>query len=107
MGDSVDIRQLSDPDFLAERARVRETIEALQGRLAERDDEFIERAFGLDGGNAVNHGDLVAVSLSNLREYGDDAARWLAIEVLRSDEAAPEDDDLVIRLQSLQDRLGA
>jgi hypothetical protein len=44
MGDSDGIRQLSDPDFLAERARVRETIEALQGRLAELDDEFIKRA---------------------------------------------------------------
>lgn len=39
-----DIRQLSDPDFLAERARVRDTIEALQERLAELDDEFIKRA---------------------------------------------------------------
>lgn len=44
MGDSDDIRQLSDPDFLAERARVRETIEALQERQAELDDEFIKRA---------------------------------------------------------------
>jgi hypothetical protein len=44
MGDSDNIRQLSDPDFLAERARVRETIEALQGRLAGLDEEFIRRA---------------------------------------------------------------
>lgn len=44
MGDSDDIRQLSDPDFLAERARVREAIEALQERLAELDDEFVNRA---------------------------------------------------------------
>jgi hypothetical protein len=44
MGVSDDIRQMSDPDFLAERARVRETIEALQERLAELDDEFLERA---------------------------------------------------------------
>jgi hypothetical protein len=44
MADSDDIRQLSDPDFLAERARVRETIAALQERLAELDDEFINRA---------------------------------------------------------------
>jgi hypothetical protein len=44
MGDSADIRQLSDPDFLAERTRVRETIEALQERLVELDDEFINRA---------------------------------------------------------------
>lgn len=44
MGDSDDIRQLSDPDFLAERTRVREAVEALQERLADLDDEFINRA---------------------------------------------------------------
>ena len=44
MDDNDDIRQLSDPDFLAERARVRETIEALQERLADLDEEFIKRA---------------------------------------------------------------
>ena len=44
MADSDNIRQLSDPEFLAERTRVRETIEALQERLAELDDEFITRA---------------------------------------------------------------
>jgi hypothetical protein len=44
MGDSDDIRQMTDPDFLAERTRVRETIEALTERLAELDDEFIRRA---------------------------------------------------------------
>jgi hypothetical protein len=53
----------------------------------------------------VNHGDLVEVSLSNLREHRADAARWLAVEVLLSDEAGLEDDDLVIRLHTLQDRL--
>lgn len=55
----------------------------------------------------VNHGDLVEASLSNLREHRDDAARWLAIEVLLSDPAALEDDDLVTRLGTLQDRLEA
>ena len=44
MDDSDDIRQLSDPDFLAERARVREAVEALQERLAFLDDEFVKRA---------------------------------------------------------------
>jgi cell division protein FtsB len=44
MGDRADIRQLSDPDFLAERARVRETIEALRERMADLDDEFTKRA---------------------------------------------------------------
>jgi len=44
MADSDDIRRMSDPDFLAERARVREAIEALQERQAELDDEFTKRA---------------------------------------------------------------
>ena len=35
---------MSDPDFLAERRRVRDSIEALTGRLAKLDDEFIRRA---------------------------------------------------------------
>ena len=39
-----DIRQMSDPDFLAERRRVRQTIEALQERMAVLDDEFLKRA---------------------------------------------------------------
>jgi hypothetical protein len=44
VADSDDIRAMSDPDFLAERARVREAVAALQQRLAELDDEFINRA---------------------------------------------------------------
>jgi hypothetical protein len=44
MGVSDDIGQMSDPDFLTERSRVRETIEALQERLGELDDEFLKRA---------------------------------------------------------------
>jgi hypothetical protein len=39
-----DFSAMSDPDFLAERRRVRETIEALAERLAKLDDEFIRRA---------------------------------------------------------------
>jgi hypothetical protein len=55
----------------------------------------------------VNHGELVEASLSNLREHRDAAARWLAIEVLLSDEAALEDDDLASCLHALQGRLEA
>lgn len=36
---------MNDPDFLAERRRVRETIEALQRRYAELNAEFDRRAF--------------------------------------------------------------
>ena len=57
--------------------------------------------------DATTHGDLVEASLGNLREHRDDAARWLAVEVLLSDEAALEDDDLVTRLHNLQSRLEA
>jgi hypothetical protein len=53
----------------------------------------------------VSHSDLVEASFSNLRDHRDDAARWLAIEVLLSDEAALEDGNLVNRLHRLQDRL--
>ena len=56
---------------------------------------------------AITHGDLVEASLGNLREHRDDAARWLAVEVLLADEAALEDDDLVLGLHTLQDRLEA
>jgi hypothetical protein len=55
--------------------------------------------------STVSHSDLVEASLSNLREHRDTAARWLAIEVLLSDESALEDDDLATRLHTLQDRL--
>jgi len=57
--------------------------------------------------SAMNHSDLVEASLSNLREHRDTAARWLAVEVLLSDEAAIEDDGLVTRLHALQGRLEA
>lgn len=55
----------------------------------------------------ASHSDLVEISLSNFREHRDEAARWLAVEVLLSDEAALEDDDLVDGLCRLQDRLEA
>jgi hypothetical protein len=54
---------------------------------------------------AVTHTDLVEISLANFREHRADAARWLAVEVLLSDEAALEDDALVDGLGRLQDRL--
>jgi hypothetical protein len=53
----------------------------------------------------VSHSDLVEASLSNLRDHRDEAARWLAIEVLLSDEAALEDGNLANRLHRLQERL--
>jgi hypothetical protein len=44
MSDSDDIRAMSDPDFLAERTRVRETIETLQDRDRLLTEEFDRRA---------------------------------------------------------------
>jgi hypothetical protein len=55
----------------------------------------------------VTHSNLVEISLANLREHPADAARWLAVEVLLSDKAVLEDDDLVDGLCRLQDRLEA
>jgi hypothetical protein len=39
-----DFTLMDDPDFLAERSRVRSDIEALQERMSRLDDEFIRRA---------------------------------------------------------------
>jgi hypothetical protein len=44
MSDSDDFAAMSDPDFLAERTRVREAIEALTERIAKLDTEFTRRA---------------------------------------------------------------
>lgn len=55
----------------------------------------------------MNHRELVEASLVNLRDHRDEAARWLAVEVLLCDEAVLEDGDLVARLHALQDRLEA
>lgn len=44
MGDSDDFRSMNDPAFLAERKRVRETIEALQERYRQINIEFDRRA---------------------------------------------------------------
>jgi hypothetical protein len=44
MSDSDDFSAMNDPDFLAERKRVRETIEALQERDRLLADEFERRA---------------------------------------------------------------
>jgi hypothetical protein len=44
MGDSDDFSTMNDPDFLAERKRVREAIEALQERYHLINTEFDRRA---------------------------------------------------------------
>jgi hypothetical protein len=46
-------------------------------------------------------------SFRNARENPGDMARWLAVEVLLTDPAALEDDELAERLVALQDRLEA
>ena len=44
MSNSDDFAAMNDPDFLAERARVRATIEALTDRITKLDIEFERRA---------------------------------------------------------------
>lgn len=44
MDDDSELGAMNDPEFPAERSRVRETIEALQERMARLDDEFDRRA---------------------------------------------------------------
>jgi hypothetical protein len=44
MGDSDDFTVMSDPDFLAERRRVREALAALSERYRRINDEFDRRA---------------------------------------------------------------
>jgi len=56
-------------------------------------------------GRAVSQAELTEISLRNLRENRDESARWLAVEVLLSDPVALQDDELAIRLESLQGRL--
>jgi hypothetical protein len=58
----------------------------------------------MDGG-IMN--DLKEVSLRNAREHRDDMARWLALEVLMTDEMALEDTTLQEHLILLQDKIEA
>jgi hypothetical protein len=44
MSDSDDFAAMNDPDFLAEYSRVRETLEALSGRMRKLTEEFDRRA---------------------------------------------------------------
>jgi hypothetical protein len=56
-------------------------------------------------GDTVN--DLTELSLRNAREHRDDMARWLALEVLMTDEMALEDPTLQEHLIMLQDKIEA
>jgi hypothetical protein len=51
--------------------------------------------------------DLRELSLRNAREHRDDMARWLALEVLMTDEMALEDAMLQDHLILLQDKIEA
>jgi hypothetical protein len=53
------------------------------------------------------HAELAEISLRNLRDNREEAARWLAVEVLLSDPGMLQDDELAGRLCALQDRLEA
>ena len=58
----------------------------------------------MDGGTVNENLEL---SLRNLREYRDEMALWLAVEVLLNDPAALEDPVLEEHLYGLQDKLEA
>jgi hypothetical protein len=58
----------------------------------------------MDGGTVNN---LTELSLRNAREHRDDMARWLALEVLMTDEMALEDTTLQEHLILLQDKAEA
>lgn len=106
MGHSDDIIALDDPEFLAERRRVRETLETLTERMTRLDDEFITRASARWGGETAPQ---APAQLSNklAREEPQYMARWLALEVLMADEIVGADTDLYERLSVLQDKLQA
>jgi hypothetical protein len=53
------------------------------------------------------HANLTDLALRKARDHRDDMARWLALEVLMSDELALEDDVLQERLIGLQDKIEA
>lgn len=56
-------------------------------------------------GDTMN--DLTELSLRNAREHRDDMARWLALEVLMTDEIAIEDATLQEHLILLQEKIEA
>jgi hypothetical protein len=56
-------------------------------------------------GDPMNN--LTELSLRNAREHRDDMARWLALEVLKTDEMALQDTVLQEHLILLQDKIEA
>lgn len=85
-----DFTQLDDPEFLAERRRVRETIEALIVRYQKLNDEFDRRA-GIKWASAK-------LGITVL-------PRLLAVEVLLAEPEVLGDDVLESCLYILRDRL--
>jgi len=90
MNDSDEFAAMSDPDFLAERGRVRETLEALTERYRLINIEFNQRA-GISWAQAQ----VRTVALPRL----------LAVEVLLAEPEALGDDVLETCLYILRDRL--
>jgi hypothetical protein len=56
-------------------------------------------------GRGTTHEELTEISIHNAQQNPADMARWLACEVLLSDTASLEDDELANGLIGLQDRL--
>jgi hypothetical protein len=53
------------------------------------------------------HANLTELALRRARDHRDDMARWLALEVLMTDEIALKDDVLQERLIGLQEKIEA
>jgi hypothetical protein len=102
MGNSDDFAALDDPEFLAERRRVRDTLEALTERMTRLDDEFMSRAGAKWGGTLTQSPAELSGRLA--RDEPEYMARWLALEVLITDKAVCADAELFDRLSALQDR---
>ena len=83
-------RAMSDPEFLAERKRVRETLEALTERYRVINVEFDRRAGATVG---ISQPGIIALP------------RLLAVEVLLTEPEALGDDVLEACLYILRDRL--
>ena len=106
-----DVSEMSDPDFLALRRRVREELEhtpeheispSLAARYARLDEEFLRRASLAWTQTANGLGEPV---MSELAALHSDAARLLAVEVLLASPEALHDDCLESCLYLLRDRL--
>jgi hypothetical protein len=109
-----DYGAMSDPDFLAERRRVREELEhtpehelspELTARYQKLDEEFLRRASLAWAQARLRKGEQAMCNMPEPAIPHSQAARLLAVEVLLADPEALGDDVLESCLYLLRDRL--